>query len=89
MKILGENNHRPEINYPCKWTFKVIGDNLDLMIGTIERVLHNIHFDLTPSNISKNGNYYSLNLVVEVTDETMRNRIYNDLQGEASIKYIL
>ena len=37
--ILGENNKKPNIDYPCKWTFKVIGDDVDTMINSMEKAV--------------------------------------------------
>jgi len=88
--ILGNNNSKPDIEYPCDWRYKIIGDNIEIMLKAIDDLLLNkFNYDVTPSNISKKGNYYSLNLVVRVNDELERERIYNSLSENESIKYVL
>jgi putative lipoic acid-binding regulatory protein len=88
--ILDSNNkQRPEIEYPCKWSFKVIGNDVDKILEAIEEASGGLKYDVTPSNISRNGNYFSLNFKVEVPSEIVRDLIYQKLGSNSNIKIIL
>ena len=88
--ILDSNNkQRPEIEYPCEWSYKVIGKDVDKILEAIEDAASGLKYDVTPSNISRNGNYFSLNFKVEVPSEVVRDFIYQKLESNSNIKVIL
>lgn len=83
-------NQRPDIEYPNDWKYKIIGDNIEIMITTIDDLLlDKFKYEVSPSNISKKGNYFSLNLVVTVENELERNYIYSNLQANENIKFVI
>lgn len=82
-----QNTHK--IEYPCKWIYKVIGEDVDVMIKVIEAVVLGMDYQIASSNISKNGKYYSLGLEVVVSSEINRNQIFQKLTDNESIKYVL
>jgi uncharacterized protein len=81
-------NKRPEIEYPCEWSYKIIGSNIDEMLTAIENAVLDLKHSITPSNISKKGNYFSLNLTVDVPNEVVRDIIYQKLDGSDSVKIV-
>jgi putative lipoic acid-binding regulatory protein len=83
-----DSNKRPEIDYPCEWSYKVIGNNIDKMLEVIESAVSGLKYDVTPSNISKNGNYYSLNLTLTVPNEVVRDLIYQKLDISEFVKIV-
>jgi putative lipoic acid-binding regulatory protein len=83
-----DSNNRPEINYPCEWSYKIIGNNIAKILEAIENAVSGLKYDVTPSNISKNGNYYSLNLKLTVPNEVVRDLIYQKLDSSDSIKIV-
>jgi uncharacterized protein len=83
-----DSNKRPEIDYPCEWSYKVIGNNIDKMLEVIESAVSGLKYDVTPSNISKNGNYYSLNLTLTVPNEVVRDLIYQKLDSSEFVKIV-
>ena len=44
---------KPEIDYPTKWEYKIIGPDIDEMIKAVESIVSNLVYDLSASNISK------------------------------------
>ena len=88
---MDKNSNKEEIRieYPCEWSYKIIGKNLEKMIAIIEETVANMDYDLTPSNISKKGKYYSLNLKVTVDSEIVRNMIYKKLIDSEEINYVI
>jgi len=82
-------NGKPEINYPTKWEYKIIGSDIDEMIQAVESVVINLKYDISPSNISKKANYFSLNVSVEVPSEIVRDLIFQKLAAHPVIKFVI
>ena len=58
------------------------------ILEAIENAVSGLKYDVTSSNISKNGNYYSLNLTLTVPNEVVRDLIYQKLDSSDSIKIV-
>ena len=78
-----------EIEYPCEWTFKIIGQDEILMRKAVISTLKSRDHTVNNSNSSSGGKYISLNLMVNVENETDRNDISTNLQSDPAIKFIL
>ena len=87
--ILDNNSERPELQYPCEWTYKVIGKNVDKLITAIETSSLDLAYEVTPSNVSKNENYFSLNFKVTVPSEVARDLIYQKLNDHSDVIMVL
>jgi uncharacterized protein len=83
-----DSDKRPDITYPCEWSYKIIGSNIDNMIKAIEAAVSGLNYEVTPSNISKKGNYFSLNLTLTVPNEVVRDLIYQKLDSCESVKIV-
>lgn len=80
---------KPVIEYPCNWSFKVIGSDESFMRKAVETTMGDSIYSLRVSNASKTGKYVSLNLETVVRDEDHRNQIYEDLKAAPPIKMVL
>jgi len=81
-------DQKPEIDYPCRWNYKVVGtDETDLKKAVAE--ILSDPFELHPSKVSKKGKYISLNLFIDVQNETHRNEIYENLKASKHIKMVM
>jgi len=87
--VFNPENKKPQIDYPCKWPYKIIGDSIEKMISAVEEVVADLEYDLTPSNISRKGKYFSLNITVVVSSETVRDLIFQNLNKHPAIKYVM
>ena len=87
--ILDSNSERPELNYPCEWIYKVIGKDVNKLIEAIEHASLELEYEVTPSNISKNENYISLNFKVTVPSEAARDIIYQKLNNNKDVIMVL
>ena len=83
------DNRRPEIEYPCEWGYKVIGTDVNKILDAIEEASMGLNYDVTPSNISKNGKYFSINFSLQVPNEVVRNLIYEKLNKNPEIKMVI
>ena len=82
-------NRKPEINYPTKWEYKIIGSDVDEMIKAVENIVKEFEFELVPSNISKKANYFSMNVIVFVPTEEFRDKIFKQLTEHPAIKFVI
>ena len=87
--IIDPNSNRPEIQYPINWQYKVIGTNLDEMIAAVEEAAGNLKYEITPSNVSENSKYYSVNFSVIVISEAVRDMIYKKLTSSEYINIVI
>ena len=87
--ILESDSERPEIEYPCRWEYKVIGTDVNKILKAIEEASIGLTPDITPSNISKNGKYFSINFTIEVPNEVVRNLVYEKLSLNPEIKIVI
>lgn len=82
-------NKKPEISYPTKWEYKIIGSGIDEMIKAVEEATIGFEYDLSASNISRKGKYFSLNVSVIVPSEVIRDLIFQKLVSHQAIKFVI
>lgn len=78
-----------KIEYPRRWTYRVIGTDENLMRKAVLECLKKKKHQLTSANKSSSGKYVSLNLEVEVNSEKMRNDIFHCINKHPSVKMVL
>lgn len=81
-------NRRPEIDYPCPWTFLTIGVDEGALRARIGTVVGDVEHTLELSKRSSAGKYISLSLELEVRDEAHRTRIFEALQKAPEVKFV-
>lgn len=87
--ILDSNSKKPKIEYPCNWDYKIIGTDVDQMISVIEKTVEGMEYNISSSNVSSKGKYFSLNLKVFVTSEVIRNIIFQKLESSEFVKMVI
>ena len=80
---------RPEIEYPCTWIYKVIGEDCTLLKDVIISACTPIEVSITHSQTSSKGKYHSLNAELIVTSEEIRLSIYETLKNAPAVKIVL
>jgi uncharacterized protein len=80
---------KSKINYPCQWTYKLIGQDGDLLKKAVLVVVQDKKYQLSASKSSSGGKYKSFNLELNVADEEERNQIFESLKNNSSIKFVL
>lgn len=87
--VIGEGNQKkPKIDYPCEWSYRIIGDDIKKMVEAAEGAVKGMEYDLQASNISKKGNYYSINLKVNVKNELVRDKIFDTIKNHENVKML-
>ncbi len=80
---------KPVIEYPTKWGYKIIGNDVDKLLKAVEEAVPGLEYEITPSNISKNEKYYSLNVTVLVSSEVVRDLVFQKLSEHTDIKMVI
>ncbi len=78
-----------KLEYPCEWTYKVIGRASEKLQNIIQEVMQERRFTVALSNKSKTQKYCSMNLVAQVESEEDRNKIYLLLKNHTDIVMVL
>ena len=89
MEIINDSKQKLELEYPCSWTYKLIGYEKKAIQKAIHEVILEREHDLTHSNASKTGKYVSMNLDLVIQNEDERNFIYEALKAHQHIKMVL
>jgi len=94
MKSLCENKpsnklEQLEIDYPCTWVYKVIGQDCTLLKDVITLACAPENVTISHSNSSSRGKYHSLNAELRVKDEVTRLAIYESLKNHPIVKLVL
>lgn len=80
---------KPEIDYPCTWVYKVIGEDTRILKELIVTACAPAGVDITHSHSSSGGKYHSLNATLVVDSEEMRLQIYELLKKHPAVKIVL
>ena len=86
---MNEDKCKPEIAYPCRWVYKVIGRDLSLLHGAAAEVLTGRNYAVTPSKSSKGGAYHCLNVEMTVESESERVGFYEKLRRHPAAMMVL
>ena len=90
METLSDKNlPKLELEYPCSWTYKLIGHEKEAIQKAIHDVILKREHKLTDSKASKAGKYVSMNLDLVITNEDERNFIFQALKAHQNIKMVL
>lgn len=87
MQTFGDR--RPELSYPCSWTYRVICTDEKALRGAIAGIVGAAVHTLERIGQSMTGRYQRLELVVEVRDEPHRNEIFVALGRLQSVRFVL
>ena len=90
-------DERPDLVYPCPWTYKVVGDDEDdlrravkvMLAVCLDRVSGERPYELGLSRTSSGGKYVSLNLTLEVRSEEERDALHAGLKECPEVLMVL
>jgi len=80
---------RPEIVYPCRWSYRIVGTSAAAIRALVAEVAGNAAHALEPSRASASGRYVSFHLTLHVRDEDHRLEVFHALAAHASVRYVL
>ncbi|MDR2549372.1 MAG: DUF493 domain-containing protein [Desulfobulbus sp.] len=80
---------KPEIHYPCRWQFRLIGEERNAMVAAIGRVVDLAACAIADGNVSTGGRYLSVIVETTVDDEAERLRLYRQFADDPAVKVVL
>lgn len=80
---------RPQIDYPIRWTYKVIGEDESNVRSAIASVVGNRDHAIAFSHTSSSGKYVSLTVDVLVHNEDERNGVFEQLGVHVDVRVVL
>lgn len=78
-----------EIEYPCLWTFALIGEDATEISLAVSQAVGPDEHELTPSRKSSAGRYLSMRLRIVVRDDAHRLTLHETLAAAVAIRYVL
>jgi uncharacterized protein len=82
-------DRRPEIVYPCPWSYQVIGLDEQGLRAAVAVLLAGRTYSLLVSKKSRTGKYTSFGLELVVVDEADRNALFEALAAIAGVTFVL
>lgn len=80
---------RPEIAYPCDWSYVVVGEGEQVLRAHIESALEGAAHRQRVSRTSSSGRYTSIEVTLVVADEEQRLVVFRALQGHPAVRYVI
>lgn len=82
-------DHSPDIDYPCPWSYRIIGKDENRLRAAIDDVAFALHYSVTRANTSRTGRYLSLHLQVKVDGDEQRRDIFRRLAAHPDVAWVL
>jgi putative lipoic acid-binding regulatory protein len=77
------------LDYPCLWTYKIIGRNPDEMQSAVHEIIRDRPCRVSLSRQSETARYVCLNVELTVESESHRLVLYEELKAHRAIQVIL
>jgi putative lipoic acid-binding regulatory protein len=83
------SRQKPEIQYPCEWSYTLIGLSADDIRDAAGEVFGNRSVTLSPSKKSRTGKYVSMYATLTVDSQQQRDSFFAALSGHDAIRMAL
>ncbi len=80
---------KPEIDYPCTWQYKVIGEDKEAIREAVFDICSKKEITFSYSHASSSGKYLSFNAELTVDNEEDRLSIFTRLGKHPAIKVVM
>ena len=87
--LINSCKQKLELDYPCKWQYKVIGQDEEAVQEAIAEILQDRERLVSHSSSSSKGKYHCLNVEVIVQDEEDRVKNYEAFKNHPAVKMVL
>jgi len=89
VEIINDMDRKVEIDYPCEWKYKVIGEACEKIENAVKEVFGDRPHSCTPGRVSRQGRYHSYEVKTLVHNEDDRTEIYQQLKKHDDLKMVL
>lgn len=79
----------PEIDYPCRWGYKLVGPSETALRVAIAEVVAGREHAVALSRTSRTGRYVSLSVEVLVNDHDERRGLASEFNAHPAIVFVL
>lgn len=83
------DGRRPEIAYPCTWTYRIIGWDEPRLRAAVAEVLGSHEYTLLLARESSAGKYRTLQLELVVRDDEHRTSIFARIARHPDVRFVL
>ncbi len=83
------NRHKLQLDYPCKWIYKIIGTDQGEMQSAVSEIIQDRPYKISLSRRSETERYVSLSVELIVESESHRVDLYLALKAHRAIKLVL
>jgi uncharacterized protein len=80
---------KPIINYPCVWSYRIIGQDDQVLRNAVSNALGDEEHQISFANKSSGGKYKSLNVEVRVHSEQERADIFERLRKDPNVIVVI
>jgi putative lipoic acid-binding regulatory protein len=81
--------NEPTIEYPCEWSFRIIGTDEQALRQAASESLGTLANRVTLSNQSRGKKYLSMNIALDVETQAMRDQIFAALERHPAVRFML
>ena len=89
MILDNKTQEKPEINYPAKWGFKVIGKDKTKVQQAVKEIMGEKEHTCKFSNSTTKGNYHSYSAECTVESEEERDNLYKAFGKHDDVHYVI
>ncbi|MEO1953254.1 MAG: DUF493 domain-containing protein [Campylobacterales bacterium] len=89
MVLDNNTTQKPQIEYPTRWGFKLIGKDKDRLKKCIAEILQEKEHICNIGNTSKNGKFHSYNASCIVENQAERDKIFKCFQEHPDVKMVI
>jgi len=86
-------DEKPQIEFPCKYPIKILGDTHTELMEHVLQVMNNHAPGVTDSDVSSKhssqGKWQSITVVITATGKPQLEAIFADLKTSARVKMVL
>jgi len=87
--VISPNEPQLRIEYPCEWSYRLIGTSEESMRALVRGILGETRYELALHRESRTGKYLTLKLTLIVRSDVHRLMLYRRLGRDAAVKYVL
>ena len=80
---------KPQIDYPTRWGFKLIGRDKEQLLACIKEVMGEKEHLCSSGNASKTGKFHSYNTSCTVESEEERNKIFKCFEKHKHVDMVI
>jgi putative lipoic acid-binding regulatory protein len=84
-----KTTEKPQIEYPTRWGFKLVGKNKEALHACIKEVMGEKEHLCSTGNVSKNGKFHSYNASCTVESQEERDRLFKCFQEHDDVKMVI